>query len=140
MAIEVQGMESVMQSLEQLPDDIQRATAAGLTEAGENLVEKAKATKTYTDRTGRLTASIGGGVSQNGKVIVSFGFGSGEGAEYGQNTLEQSAAQTNTGATLHIVAGMPYATYVERKGYAVLDGVRLDPSVVTESIKQHLRQ
>lgn len=88
--------------------------------AGEKAVERIMATKTYQDRTKRLSSSIGYGVFRNGRLVSTGGFGSGEGREKGLQTLSEQASSVPNG--LVIVAGMEYALYVERKGYIVLDG------------------
>lgn len=139
MAIEVQGLENVLARLEQLPEKVQANSVQALAAAGQQFVEKALSTKTYQDRTGRLTASIGWGVAQDGSIVKTGGFGGGEGAEQGIATLESAAAQT-AGTALIVVAGMHYATYVERKGFSVLDGARLDTASIVETIKHQLLQ
>ena len=115
------------QRFAELRQKIQSYSVDYLVGVGECLYEDAIASKTYTDRTGRLTASIGYGVVQNGSVVKSGGFGGGEGEQEGRRLLDE-AAQSYSGAdtiALILVAGMPYAVYVSRKGYNVLDHTRL---------------
>lgn len=106
---------------------IQTYSVDYLVGVGERLYADVIESKTYTDRTGRLTASIGYGVVQNGKLVHTGGFGGGEGEQEGRRLLDE-AAQSYSGAdttALILVAGMPYAVYVSRKGYNVLDHTRL---------------
>ena len=79
-------------------------------------VERARASKTYQDQTGNLTASIGYGVIKSGQIISSGGFGGGEGGARGRAALETHAAEIGRGKYgLIIVAGMEYASYVEKR-------------------------
>lgn len=105
-------------------------------EAGKNAVERIMETKTYKDRTGNLTASIGYGVVQDGEIVRQGGFGSGEGGKRGEACLREAAASQGDGLSLIIVAGMEYAVYVERKGFVVLDGGTLGLDKEIESIIQ----
>ncbi len=106
---------------------IQTCSTDYLKEVGERLYADAIESKTYTDRTGRLTASIGYGVVQDGKLVHTGGFGGGEGGQEGLRTLDDAISGYSTPGTtaLILVAGMPYAVYVSRKGYNVLDHTRL---------------
>ena len=116
----------IKERLQGIEQKIQTRTVDYLTEAGERLCDDARASKTYTDRTGRLTASIGYGVVHKGQLVRTGGFGGGEGEQQGMEALREAASQYGADDTaLIVVAGMPYAVYVSRKGYNVLDHTRL---------------
>ena len=111
--------ESILQSLDR---------------TGQRVVEIARNTKTYQDKTGNLTASIGYGVYHNGVQYSVGGFGRGEGGDKGREKLETLAAkQKNKPYVLIVVAGMDYATYVERSGYIVLDAAGLQVECVANT-------
>ncbi len=82
----------------------------------------------YTDQTGALNASTGFQLYRDGELVEEYfedaAGGSGEGNNNGKNTGKQVAteAAASLGAPIAavVVAGMPYAIYVESKGYDVL--------------------
>lgn len=83
----------------------------------------------YIDWTANLRSSIGYVVLDDGQVIAESDFSplSGErgtsgvtGAKEGKEFIEKLARENGNGLVLIIVAGMPYAAYVEAKGYDVL--------------------
>ena len=110
-----------------------------LAEAGDRFCEVARATKTYNDVTGRLTASIGWGVAVGGQIVREGGFGSGEGGDEGREALRRAASEVNSDfPTLIAVAGMRYALYVERSGHVVLDGARMRMDDIVQSLIETL--
>ena len=139
MAIDV-DMSSALAALDNLAVKVQQAAPDFLAEIGERICQEARATKSYTDRTGRLTASIGYGIVQSGAVVRTGGFSGGEGEAEGMETLKSAAAEVDGDAlTLIVVAGMHYAIYVERKGFAVLDGARFRlPDIAGEKTAERL--
>ena len=108
-------------NLREIPNRLELKILSVLSTAGKNGVEKARATKTYQDQTGALTASIGYGVVKNGTLVEVGGFGGGEGGKTGRAYLEELAQNIHEWGLI-IVAGRDYAIYVERKGFVVLDG------------------
>ncbi len=130
--------KDVIKLLSVFPERIEENIVPLLEEAGMRAVERARASKTYQDQTGNLTSSIGYGVVKSGQVIQSGGFGDGEGGARGRAALEDHAAEIGKGKYgLIIVAGMEYASYVERTGHVVLDGARLNlDSIVNEVLSQ----
>lgn len=120
--VDMQGVKDAMQ---QTLDGLSASVPAFLASVGQRFVEVARDTKTYQDRTGNLTSSIGFGVFHNGTMVDYGGFGVGEGANEGLQALEEAGSEANVGYSLVVVAGMHYATYVERSGFAVLDGARV---------------
>ncbi len=130
--------KEVIKLLSAFPEKIERNLLPVLDQAGERAVEIAKASKTYKDQTGNLTASIGYGVVVGGQVVSSGGFGSGEGGDTGRAVLAERATAIGRGQYgLIIVAGMEYASYVERTGHVVLDGAKLSlEDIVNELLSQ----
>ena len=111
-------LDAVAQRIQNTEEDV-------LITYGEEFCEVARATKTYQDVTGRLSASIGYGLVLNGTIVRTGGFLGGEGEEEGMVALQKAAFDVSSDTlTLVLVAGMHYALYVERKGYSVLDGAR----------------
>jgi len=134
MAIEV-DFSKAFTAIDNLGVKVQQAAPDFLAEIGEQLCDEARATKTYTDQTGRLTASIGYGIVVNGSIVRTGGFGGGEGEAEGLATLQRAASEVSGNSpTLIIVAGMHYAIYVERKGFAVLDGARFKLPDIAEEV------
>lgn len=134
MAIEV-DISGAVSALDNLAAKVQRNAPDFLAEVGERFCDEARATKTYADRTGRLSASIGYGIVVNGRVVRTGGFGGGEGEAEGLATLARAAEEVSSAnPTLIVVAGMNYAVYVERKGFAVLDGARFRLPDIAEEV------
>jgi len=106
-----------------------------LAAVGDRFCDVARATKTYNDVTGRLTASIGWGVAVGGQIVREGGFGDGEGGDEGRKALYAAAQMLSTASpTLIVTAGMRYAMYVERSGHAVLDGARVRMDDIVQSL------
>ena len=128
-------MSDAFSALDNLSVMVQRAAPDFLVEVGERFCQEARATKTYRDVTGKLTASIGYGVVVNGTVTHIGGFGGGEGEAEGIATLKRAASEIDSeNTTLVVVAGMHYAVYVERKGFVVLDGARFKFGEIAEEV------
>ena len=85
--------------------------------------EEAIRRKQYADKSGGLSASIGWAVCYDGKVVHSGGFtGNGRKASAGQSAgreAVQELARGSKGIRLILVAGAPYATQVEARGFDV---------------------
>lgn len=134
MAIDA-DISSALSALDNLGARVQQAAPDFLAEIGERFCDEARATKTFTDQTGRLSASIGYGIVVNGSIVRTGGFGGGDGEAEGLATLQRAASEVDSSSpTLIVVAGMHYAIYVERKGYAVLDGARFKLPDIAEEV------
>ena len=134
MAIDA-DISSALSALDNLGATVQQAAPDFLAEIGERFCDEARATKTFTDQTGRLSASIGYGIVVGGSIVRTGGFGGGEGEAEGLATLQRAASEADGSTpTLIVVAGMHYAIYVERKGYAVLDGARFKLPDIAEEV------
>ena len=133
MSCDISGAVRLLNSL---PERARMKAVDFLAAAGDRFCEVARATKTYNDVTGRLTASIGWGVAVGGQIVREGGFGSGEGGDEGRKSLYDAAQMLSnaTTPTLIVTAGMCYAMYVERSGYAVLDGARVRMDDIVQSL------
>lgn len=85
----------------------------------------ARTTHKYLDRTGNLTSSIGYIIVNDGEIINISAFdvveNGSQGAKNGKDYAKELAKKYSEGLCLIIVAGMPYAGYVEALGLNVLD-------------------
>lgn len=97
---------------------------------GEECLTQARSGHKYLNQTGNLCSSIGYCILDNGKIIsegewkaVAGGKGDGEeGKKQGVAFLHDLAAkQTTRSIVFLMVAGMPYAQYVEAMSLDVLD-------------------
>lgn len=131
-------LKGISKRLHKSADGISERVLQSLDRAGQRVVEIARSTKTYQDKTGNLTASIGYGVYHKGVQYSVGGFGHGVGEEKGKARLELLASQQKSKPyVLIVVAGMDYATYVERSGYVVLDAAGLQiESVATAELNK----
>ena len=128
-------MSGAVRLINSMPDRARMKAVDFLAAAGDRFCEVARATKTYNDVTGRLTASIGWGVVVGGQIVREGGFGSGEGGDEGRKSLYDAAQMlSNTSPTLIVTAGMRYALYVERSGHVVLDGARMRMDDIVQSL------
>ncbi|MBR3830983.1 MAG: hypothetical protein IKJ52_07000 [Muribaculaceae bacterium] len=104
----------------------EKALVYVLNKLGMELVNTARESRTYTDRTSNLTNSIGYVVLKKGAIVSHGGEQKGKGENDKEGELEaislyKKLSQINKyDYSLAIVAGMNYAAYVEAKGYNVL--------------------
>ena len=104
-----------------LQQRFERALLLVLNELGMELVRYARENRTYTDRTGNLTNSMGYVILRRGTQVAHGGEqGNGDGEKAALELYYKLALGTKYDYTLIIVAGMNYAAYVEAKGYNVL--------------------
>ena len=134
------NFDDVLRQLDGIKEKLLGNLNDAFAEAGEEAVARIMETRTYKDRTGSLTASIGYGVVDNGEIVREGGFGSGEGGKKGREVLREAAGSLKGGHSLIIVAGMEYAIYVERRGFVVLDGGTIGLDKEVESIIQRTVQ
>lgn len=97
----------------------------------------------YIDWSGNLRSSIGYAILKDGKTIHMSDFtpvkGGEEGARKGKAFLESLISNHSTGIALVVVAGMPYAAYVEAKGYDVLDSAEIKAEEIVERLLSKLK-
>ena len=136
MSCDISGAVRLINSM---PDRARMKAVDFLAAVGDRFCDVARATKTYNDVTGRLTASIGWGVAVGGQIVREGGFGDGEGGDEGRKALYAAAQMLSTAfPTLIVTAGMRYAQYVERSGHAVLDGARVRMDDIVQSLIETL--
>lgn len=130
--------------------NLQQAMVNVLCRAGEEVIKYARNhnRKRYTDQTGNLTSSIGYVVLWDGKVVQQSDFspvrgarkGSGlAGTKRGRAFLQQLINENGMGLVLIVVAGMPYAAYVEAMGYDVLDSAEIKANEIVKRLLSKLK-
>ena len=112
-----------------LEEKYRKAAILKLSYVGEQCIRDARLTGSYTDRTGNLRSSIGYVIVDRGQVVQESAFptvkqGS-EGAKGGKAYAHELAQQFSSGIALIVVAGMSYASYVQRRGYNVTASAEL---------------
>ncbi|MDR2009944.1 MAG: hypothetical protein LBQ22_05635 [Bacteroidales bacterium] len=125
--------------LEKINGRVIKAFALSCKEA----VNYAKENKGYTVQSGALSASTGFQLYQDGNLIEEYfetdpiGKEEGEkGLSTGKKVASASAAELDAPIVAVIVAGMPYAIYVESKGKDVLTGATLQlPSILSKNLE-----
>ena len=108
---------------------IDKAIIYNLSYVGEQVLNAARGTNSYKDRTGNLRSSIGYVIARDGEIVQMSGFSvvkdGSEGSAEGKDYAAQLAANFHSGYVLIVVAGMDYAFYVKKKGYDVIDSAEL---------------
>lgn len=106
-----------------------KKVAKALLYVGSEAVDEQRDAHKYKDRTGNLTSSIGCVAVMDGKVVGASDFESVkdgiDGGAQGQTFAQELADDTQEGVSLIVVAGMPYAKYVNDRGYDALDTAQL---------------
>lgn len=96
---------------------------------GERVLNAARSTDSYKDKTGNLRSSLGYVVVVDGKVATQSSFevvkNGQEGAISGREYARKLAKKYPHGIVLIACAGMNYAAYVSAKGYDVEDSAEL---------------
>ena len=114
-----------------------------LVNIGETALDEAERAHKYSDVTGNLTSSIGYAVVVDGKVYKQGGFKIVKdgrlGAREGKKLLRQLTAQYSEGITFIMVAGMPYAKYVEAMSLDVLDTANITVEKMLPKIFKSLK-
>lgn len=120
------GAAQVRNYLDGQIEEYERRVLEGLKYMGEEFVNAARNTRTYTDRTGNLRSSVGYLILKNGQPYDRyFTTASGRGTagpSAAEDTAMEVASQYPSGLVLIGVAGMKYAAYVEARGYDVITG------------------
>ena len=96
---------------------------------GESALKQAREGHRYKDQTGNLTSSIGYAIVVNGQVFKQSIFDvvkdGKKGASEGKKFLQKLISQNSKGIVFIMVAGMPYAQYVEAMSLDVLDSAEV---------------
>lgn len=107
----------------------QEAIINNLVYVGESALTQARNGHRYTDQTGNLTSSIGYAIVVNGRVFKKSAFevvkDGKQGASAGNKFLQKLISQHSKGIVFIMVAGMPYAQYVEAMSLDVLDSAEV---------------
>lgn len=115
------GNGAVKAQVAAFSERVDRATVFMLQALGESLAAYAKEHRTYTDRTGNLTNSIGYAVARGKELVAHSGIDQpGAASEAAMRAVMQMIANGQNSYSVIVVAGMNYAAYVEAKGYNVL--------------------
>lgn len=112
----------ITQVLEEFQADVDRKSLTTLQYLGEEFVNKARLSDTYTDRTGNLRSSIGYIILKDGEVVDMNFEGGVEGKRKAEEFAKSIGIAHSHGYVLIGVAGMDYAAAVESKGYDVITG------------------
>lgn len=123
-------------------EDIEKKVLNVLMNAGEQAVRQARLKGSYQDRTGNLRSSIGYVIVKRGEVVHQSAFnvvkGGQEGSKEGLSLALDLVKNYPTDNVLIVVAGMNYATYVERKGFDVLSSAQLKAEEVVKKLMAQL--
>ncbi|MDR1652243.1 MAG: hypothetical protein LBS01_01075 [Prevotellaceae bacterium] len=131
MAIKVKvNIDNMMsRGFEALRKEIDIRVTRAFQMACKEAVTFAKQNHEYTQQTGALNSSTGFQLYKDGTLIDDYfeigggdGTGHGDGINAGKKVAAERALQLGAHICAVIVAGMPYAIYVESKGYDVLTG------------------
>lgn len=121
--------------------DLVRETIIGnLAFVGEQALKQARTGHRYKDQTGNLTSSIGYCILDNGRAVFESDFATvlngKKGSEEGRKFLRRLISKNSKGIVFIMVAGMPYAYYVEAMSLDVLESAeRLAKRMVPQIMK-----
>lgn len=123
-------------------EDIEKKVLNVLKNAGEQAVKQARLKGSYKDRTGNLRSSIGYVIVKRSEVVHQSAFNvvkdGQEGSKEGLSLALDLVKNYPTDYVLIVVAGMNYATYVERKGFDVLSSAQLKAEEVVKKLMAQL--
>lgn len=104
---------------------IKASMIESLVYVGESALRTAREGHKYKDQTGNLTSSIGYCILDEGRIVFESSFDTvlngKQGSEDGRKFLQKLISQNSKGLVFIMVAGMPYAQYVEAMNLDVLD-------------------
>ncbi|EJX05269.1 hypothetical protein EVA_06625 [gut metagenome] len=120
---------NIRKAIQQQMARIRRAMINNLLYVGEAALKQARDWHKYKNQTGNLASSIGYCILDNGKPLYKSTFeqisDGADGTKKGEEFLEQVIAENPTGLVFIMVAGMPYAKYVEAMNLDVLDSAEI---------------
>lgn len=139
----VTPQQAIMDELNRFVVAKQKQVIQMLQYCGESAVRYARENGNYKDHTTNLRSSVGYLIVQDGREVAQSDFNAvgangGEGASTGLEYAREIAAENRSGLVLIVVAGMNYATYVERRGYDVLSGSQLEAERIYNQLIQKL--
>lgn len=124
-------MNDIIKNHEEFLNNVIESMKEAMIFALIDVINLAKNTDTYTDRTNNLRSSIGGVVYHSGQMVHSQFEASGKGSEgdgqagvsKGLELAKEKASEVEVdGFVCVVVAGEHYARYVENKGFDVVTG------------------
>lgn len=137
------GLEQVPGLIKQDIERIRKHNLDTLLYAGEEAINYARQghPNDWTDQTGNLRSSIGYAVVvENNSVVNKSDFsGKPEGSSAGNKVLKSAQSVNQGKIRLILVAGMNYATYVERHGRDVLAGAKLKAENVLDDLLRKVK-
>ena len=119
-------IETKLTGLDELKGLIQSNIKESLVEAGDAAIEFAKQNGEYMNHTFNLRNAPGYGVVMDGEVIQKGVQADGEHADAKAKTEATINKAVFPGTGLIVADGMPYASFVESKGYDVVGGAVLE--------------
>ncbi len=146
--VDQSSLAKLLESMEAEISKINRKIDTALTYAGEAGVSVAKQQGNYEDQTANLRSSIGYLVHTKGQKDKVAGFeqfppkptkrgnkhAKRIGMKVGRNTVIEIARGLSADHALVMVAGMPYAEAVERRGYDVLTRGALEAEMIFKQL------
>ena len=109
--------------------DFREVIIGNLEYVGEQALRQARTGHRYEDQTGNLTSSIGYAIVIDGRVHKQSTFDvvkdGDKGAKEGEMFLKSLISQHSKGIVFIMVAGMPYAQYVEAMSLDVLESAEM---------------
>lgn len=143
ITVDQSSQDKVLERLAKQAARLERALLRQFLVAGEMCVETARLNRSYTDRTGNLTSSIGYIVAVDGRIrkisdfyVVKQGA---QGQKEGKAYARELVKNFPKGYVLIIVAGMEYAAYVADKGYDVIDSAELQAQTLVPQLLRQLK-
>lgn len=111
---------------------------------GESVVNLARTSRGYTDRTGNLVSSTGYVLVKDGEVVGTPYFAAMKNGESGKNQGREFAARKAAelipaGIGIVVVAGMDYATHVEARGQNVLKLSEIEAKKMVDQLFNDLK-
>lgn len=119
-------IEAKLTGLDELKNIIQSNIKESLIEAGESAVEYARQNGEYMNHTFDLRNAPGYGVVMDGELKEKGVHADGEHSDAKAKTETTINNAIFPGTGLIVADGMPYASYVEAKGYDVVGGAALE--------------
>lgn len=139
-------MTTPMSEIERyLQEDLARRESAMLnvlSQVGEQCVNQARSSGSYTDRTGNLRSSVGYVILVDGKIVEMSAFegvkNGQKGSSDGKDFARELVSKFPKGIVLIVVAGMKYASAVSARGRDVLDSAEILAEQLVPSMMQRL--
>ena len=131
-----------IQHVTKVAQNAKKAALETLDFVGLECIKEARQNGRYKDRTGNLRSSIGYVVLDNGKVVKKSGFDkvkttAKKAKRESQSYINSIVNSYQNGLVLIVIAGMKYATYVEARGYNVLNSSEvLAKKLVPQMLKE----